>query len=177
MRVAAARARHDGAGPHAGRGPHARRHGAAASPGGGWGACGRAEGARGEGRAEFDSRRAYGTHSRNPYTTASIIPTAPPASRLEAPRGLVPTLYSGCYLGSSRHGWAAPRLSTKVLPIPVKTSCEHGREREEWFTQGALRMWAARAAARAARVGLRGGEGQPGFDSRGTLPVETTPAH
>jgi hypothetical protein len=37
VRVAAARARHAGAGPHAGRGPHARRHGAAASPGGGWG--------------------------------------------------------------------------------------------------------------------------------------------
>ncbi len=37
VRVAAARARHAGAGPHAGRGPRARRHGAAASPGGGWG--------------------------------------------------------------------------------------------------------------------------------------------
>ena len=45
-------ARHAGAGPHAGRGPHARRHGAAASPGGGWG------GAReGEGRARRGSSR------------------------------------------------------------------------------------------------------------------------
>ncbi len=37
VRVAAARARHNSAGLQAGRGPHARRHGAAASPGGGWG--------------------------------------------------------------------------------------------------------------------------------------------
>ena len=46
--------------------------------GGGGGGGRRAEGARGEGRAEFDSRRAYGTHSRNPCTSAAIIPTAPP---------------------------------------------------------------------------------------------------
>ena len=37
----------------------------------------------GEGRAEFDSRRAYGTHSRNPCTSAAITPPPLPASRLE----------------------------------------------------------------------------------------------
>jgi hypothetical protein len=47
------------------------------------GARGRAKGARGEGRAEFDSRRAYGTHSRNPCTSTAIIPPPLPASRLE----------------------------------------------------------------------------------------------
>jgi hypothetical protein len=84
VRVAAARARHAGAGPHAGRGPHARRHGAAASPGGGWGGARQGGGrARGEGRAEFDSRRAYSTHSRNPCTSGAIIPPPLPASRLE----------------------------------------------------------------------------------------------
>ena len=52
--------------PGRGAGPHARPHGAAASPGGGRGARGgRAEGgaARREGRAEFDSRMAYGMPS------------------------------------------------------------------------------------------------------------------
>jgi hypothetical protein len=77
--VEAARDRQAGAGPHAGRGPHARLHDAAVSSGGGWGARGRAEGARGEGRAEFDSRRAYGTHSNicsNPSTSHPC--TSPP---------------------------------------------------------------------------------------------------
>jgi hypothetical protein len=67
-------------------------------------------GARGraEGRAEFDSRRPYGTHSRNPCTSAAIIPTAPPCisagRRLHAGWYWCPARpwYSGCYLGSSR---------------------------------------------------------------------------
>jgi hypothetical protein len=136
VRVAAERARHAGAGPHAGRGTHARRHGAAASPGGGWGARGRAEGARGEGRAEFDCRRAYGTLSRNPCTSAAITPAAPPCisvgRRLHAGWCRCPARpwYSGCYLGSSRHGGRhrgyQPSPSNRK-PIPVKFNYAHGR--------------------------------------------------
>ena len=71
-------------------GPHARRHGAAASPGGGRGARGgRAEGgaARREGRAEFDSRMAYGMPSTGTPLCISAAMSPPPlppaASRLE----------------------------------------------------------------------------------------------
>ena len=68
-----------------GVGRTARRHGAASSPGGGWGGAREGDGrARGEGLSEFDSRRAYGTLSRNPCTSAAITPPPQhPASRLE----------------------------------------------------------------------------------------------
>jgi hypothetical protein len=138
VRVAAARARHAGAGPHAGRGPHARRHGAAASPGEGWGARGRAEGARGEGRAEFDSRRAYGTHSRNPCTSAAIIPPPLPASRLEGGStsagvgarralGIVAAIWGRRGMVWARHRGYQPSPSRKVITIPVKIIYAHGR--------------------------------------------------
>ena len=77
-------------------GPHARRHGAAASPGGGRGARGgRAEGgaARREGRAEFDSRMAYGMPSTGTPLCISAAMSPSPFSMLHlgwkaAPRRL-----------------------------------------------------------------------------------------
>jgi hypothetical protein len=94
---------------------------AAVSPAGGWGA--RESSARGEGRrAEFDSRRAYGTHSRLHSRNPSHLRQSfhlPPASRLEGGSmsagigarralGIVAAIWG-------RRGMvrAAPRLSTK----------------------------------------------------------------
>ena len=177
VRVAAERARHAGAGPHAGRGTHARRHGAAASPGGGWGARGRAEGARGEGRAEFDSRRAYGTLSRNPCTSAAIIPPPLPASRLEGGStsagvgarralGIVAAIWGRRGNGGRHRGYQPSPSIRKAIPIPVKITCEW--EREEWLRRT---TWNGRAARAAARCGRRGDarQAEVGAVARGNL--------
>ena len=148
----------------------ARAARAAASPGGGWGARGRAKGARGEGRAEFDSRRAYGMLSRNPCTSAAIIPPPLPASRLEGGS-------TSAGIGARRahsievHTWdrgALPRLSIKPPTIPVMITCANervcesaSRARHAGEPHAGRGPHGAAAAARASLGGWgRGGEGQ-----------------
>ncbi len=122
VRVAAARARHAGAGPHAGRGPHgvAARRGRLAGRRMGGRAGGRCGRARGEGLSEFDSRRAYST--RNPCAhLRQSLPSPLPASRLEGGStsagvggrralGMVAAIW-----GRRGMVWAALRLSTKLF--------------------------------------------------------------
>ena len=88
--------------PGRGAGPDARRHGAAASQGGGRGARGeRAEGgaARREGRAEFDSRMAYGMPSTYPPVHICGHESIPPfPCCISAGRGL----HVGCRVGARR---------------------------------------------------------------------------
>jgi hypothetical protein len=109
VRVAAARARHAGAGPHAGRGQHTRRHGAAASPGGGWGGV-----RKGGGRARRGSSRVRFLEGlrhalEEPLHICGSDSTSPPCNsagrwlHVGWYRSSARPSYSGCYLGSSRH--------------------------------------------------------------------------
>ena len=176
VRVAAARARHAGAGPHAGRG---RVAACLAGRRVGGGARGRAEGARAA-SVELSSilggltARTRGT----PTHLRQSLPPPLPASRLEGGStsagigarralGIVDAIRGrrGMVGGTAR--LSTTSLSTiKPLPIPVIIICEW--EREEWLSRT---TWKGRAARAAARCGRRGDarQAEGGAVARGNL--------